>query len=98
MLDDENMQRLLKSQEGKKPVAVLKPHTQGLSGYTPYTMQHAVHSPKSTSKHTDGIMPPISAGEPQRSLIKGRGQYYKNCQNMAYSRVGNLASGPGSAE
>lgn len=98
MLDDENMQRLLKSQEGKKPVAVLKTHTQGMSGYTPYTMQHGLHSPKSTSKHTNEGMPPISAGEPQRSLIKGRGQYYKNYQNMAYPHIGNLAAGAGPAE
>lgn len=59
------MQRLLKSQEGKKPIAVLKTHTQGMVGYTPY-VQHGAQSPKSLSKTSklNEMVPPISAGEP----------------------------------
>lgn len=43
-------------------------------------------------------MPPISAGEPQRSLIKGRGQYYKNYQNVPYQPIGSMPPVPGAAD
>lgn len=72
MLNEENMQRLLKSSEGKKPVAVPKQTTNSMTGYLP--VQHGgPSSPKAASKFSGDLIPPISAGEPQRSLIKGRG-------------------------
>jgi hypothetical protein len=43
--------------------------------------QHPAGSPTRGGKSPGGpggAHPPVTAGEPQRSLIKGRGQYYKN--------------------
>ena len=95
MLDQENMQRLLKSQEGKKPIAVLKSQTQ-YNAMNGYAAQQAIGvantSPKSGAR-TGDMIPPISAGEQQRSLINGRGQYYKNYQNIALTNIGVMQPG-----
>ena len=65
MLDHENMQRILKSSDGKKPVAVLKSqnHFNPMGEYTNYQGGNQNLSPKSGARKTADIVTPISTGE-----------------------------------
>jgi hypothetical protein len=74
------MTRLLSQGNAKKSIGITQPDKGNAMGS--YMNQH--HPPGSPNKGgkspggTGGAHPPVTAGEPQRSLIKGRGQYYKN--------------------
>ena len=66
------MTKLLSTGGPKKSIGIIQPNLASNMG--PYL----VNSPKKGTNTNTGSSQPVSANEPQRSLIKGRGQYYKN--------------------
>lgn len=99
-MNEDSMTRLLSSGNQKNSIGIINPDKTNAMG--PYL----VGSPKKSSNAGINTSQPVSASEPQRSLIKGRGQYYKNygaqpigMTNTMYSGAQQTAASvPGTAE
>lgn len=79
-MNEESVARILNSQNEHK--VIRKPNMNTIS-YVPLQNQTNPTAIRTITNSTfPSIQPPVTAGEHQRSLIKGRGQYYKNYGQM----------------
>ena len=66
------MTRLLSSGNAKKSIGITQPDKGNAMG-SYMNQNNPAGSPNRGGKSPRGAHPPVTAGEPQRSLIKGRG-------------------------